>query len=187
MGNANANQIAFGQRIEGRQYGHVPAVMDGIINPISVVCKGDVVLYDCNFCIVIRAAGKESLTVVELPLATGTKDKKFTCPIKEPIFNSYKKSKSMTELTPSSPREEIEYKSLSNPLVWRHPMEYLVVPVLRCSGEKNWDQYKEWFNRFWCYIQYQYDKQNGLESTPIKDSPRKQELIFDSIKKGLPL
>ena len=171
MGNANANQIVFGQIIKDRHYNGIWRTTND-----NSVHKGDIVIYDKKYCIVMQPYINNWTTILKI-VELEIKNNRYVCPEFEPIYYE----------TPG-----IEHKSFfgkeyvmalsEEPIKWLKPNDCEIYSLLRCGGEMSWEQYKQWFSTYWTYIQYKLDVKNGVIPIQIKDSPEKQELICKSIR-----
>lgn len=103
-------------------------------------CKGDIVLFDHKPCLVVRANGVQSLSVIELLMRNGEYD----CPYNQPIYDGKQK------VLISRPGG---YDVDEELLIWHHPYDYILEPILQCSLKMNWSQYKSWFHANWPVVQ----------------------------------
>lgn len=143
MGN-KSNSPFFTESIVNRSYDKDGRDID---DGRDIPCKGDIVLFDEKVCLVIRANGLRSLSVIELPRA---RDGKYVLPLKEPIYNNLNHRVYLTNF-----EKQI--------LIWRHPFDYLCWPLMRCARKLTWDQYKLFFRKNWPIIQDERENNRRID------------------------
>ena len=158
------NKLDIGGKIPNRRYVMRPSLRSSVGSTTLSVYVGDIVAgKGKGYYIVINSKGYNDLQLMKLDRNNG----KYSLPKQAPEWFTSNKRLDDTE-----------------EVFIRAHVKHLY-PAIRCGAKRSWGEYREFFDKYWPYEQYEVDCTDHLAITRIKDPIWEQGKIREQLLANL--